>query len=451
MKKPQTPPDFESILKRPGAFTRLSELVRLPVEGYPHWDKLRRLPIPAGFEHEEWWAAIKVSRLHALKPIPLTDKFGKPFQVSTPDQLASQLHEIDMGAGGRIGMLEPVTNPQTRDQYLVNSLMHEAITSSQLEGAVTTRVVAKEMLRTGRPPRDKSEQMIRNNYYTMRRIIELQERDLTPELVLEIHRIVTEGTLGDGGSAGRLRMDGEPVTVEDETGEVFHYPPPASELPDRMLKMCEFANGTTPVFFLHPVVRAILLHFWLAYDHPFLDGNGRTARALFYWGMLHSGYWLVEFISISDILRRAPVKYYRSFLYSETDDNDATYFVVHQAEVIRQAIQRLHAYIDRKSRELQEGERLLRAWDMLNRRQVAIITHALRHPGTLYTIEGHQESHKTAYDTARKDLLSLAEEGLLRMGKRGRMMIFTPAQDLYEKIQTKGASPNPFSSPPPPR
>jgi Fic family protein len=164
--------------------------------------------------------------------------------------------------------------------------------------------------------------------------------------------------------------------------------------------------------------------------------------------MSHSGYWLFEFISISDILLRAPAKYYRAFLYSETDDNDATYFVVHQAEVIRRAIQRLHAYIDKKSRESQESEKLLRAWEMLNHRQVAIITHALRHPGWIYTIEGHRESHNTAYDTARKDLLSLAEQGLMHMGKRSRMMIFTPAPDIYERIQAKGASP--FRSPPPP-
>ena len=87
----------------------------------------------------------------------------------------------------------------------------------------------------------------------------------------------------------------------------------------------------------HHHIRAIILHFWLAYGHPFVDGNGRTARALFYWAMLHEGYWLFEFISISNILRKAPAQYGLSFLYSETDDNDLTYFIVAQTKVIRRA------------------------------------------------------------------------------------------------------------------
>lgn len=440
MKNPQRPPDFHVILREPRIFERMARLLTRPrTEGYVHWDKLRRQPPPEGFLHEEWWAAIKVGRMQALKPLPLYDKRGMPFQFSTPDEVAKQLHEIDMGAGGKIGMPEQVTNPHMRDQYLVSSLMQEAITSSQLEGAVTTRVVAKEMLRTGRAPRDKSERMIMNNYRTMRRIIELRDQPLSLDLVFEIHRIVTEGTLDKTDAAGRFRRGDEPVTVGNITGEVFHYPPHAVELPERMRRMCDFANAKSPEFFIHPVVRAILLHFWIGYDHPFLDGNGRTARALFYWAMLNNGYWLFEFISISDVLRHAPAKYYRAFLHSETDDNDATYFIVHQADVIRQAIQTLHGYIDRKTRELQESELLLGAAEALNHRQIALISHALRHPGMLYTVEGHQHSHKTAYDTARRDLLNLADSGFLSMRKRARTMIFAAPADLHTRIEKQAS------------
>ncbi|HEY5741239.1 MAG TPA: Fic family protein, partial [Terrimicrobiaceae bacterium] len=64
-------------------------------------------------------------------------------------------------------------------------------------------------------------------------------------------------------------------------GQVYHDPPPPEELETRMVAMCAFANGETPGFFVHPAVRAIILRFWLTYDHPFVYGNGRTARALF--------------------------------------------------------------------------------------------------------------------------------------------------------------------------
>jgi Fic family protein len=72
----------------------------------------------------------------------------------------------------------------------------------------------------------------------------------------------------------------------------------------------------------------------LGYDHPFLDGNGRTARALFYWAAANNGYWLMEFISISQIIKQSPAQYGKSFLYSEYDENDVTYFIVHQLSVI---------------------------------------------------------------------------------------------------------------------
>ncbi|MBE2180626.1 MAG: Fic family protein [Chthoniobacterales bacterium] len=437
MKMPQTPPDIKGlILSEPNLLEKLERVLTEPgVEEYWHWDEVRHREPPQGLTHPEWWASMKIGRWRNAKPIPLKDKKGQPFQFHVPDVVAQQLHEIDMGTGGKIGMPAPVTNPQTRDQYLVSSLMREAITSSQLEGAVTTREVAKEMIRTGRSPRDKSERMILNNFLTMREIIDLRDQSLTPEMIFHIHRKVTDGTLDKPDAGGRLRRPDELVTVENEDGDIFHHPPKAEELPGRMEMMCAFANGESPGFFIHPAVRAMLLHFWLAYDHPFVDGNGRTARALFYWAMLHAKYWLFEFVSISDILRRAPAKYYRAFLHTETDDNDATYFLVHQADVIRRAILHLHAYIDRKTKELEESQQILRSWSQFNHRQVAVLSHAMRHPGTTYTIEGHQRSHNTAYDTARRDLLELTQNNLLLKTKRGKAMIFSAVPDLADKLK----------------
>ena len=146
-------------------------------------------------------------------------------------------------------------------------------------------------------------------------------------------------------------------------------PPLASELDERLDLMCQFANGKVPDHFIHPVIRSVILHFWLAYDHPFVDGNGRTARALFYWSMLRSGFWLFEFISISRILVKAPIKYARAFLYTETDSNDLTYFILHQVQVIKQAIAELHSYIARKSDGVPAKIRqALRGTDLLNHR-----------------------------------------------------------------------------------
>ncbi len=423
-------------VKQPERMMQLFSLMRKAKtqRHYLHWEKLRRLSPPPGVNHREWWMVEKLSRMDALKPIPLMDKAQRPFQFAVTEMVLEELHQIDLGAGGLVSVPEPITNPQTRDRYLVSSLMEEAITSSQLEGAVTTREVAKEMMRSGRKPRDTSEQMILNNYVTMQRIRSLKASALSPELVFEIHRLVTDKTLDDPTAAGRFRHADEKRVVGDDFGQVYHNPPPAEELTERIASMCAFANGETPGHFVHPAVRAIILHFWLAYDHPFVDGNGRTARALFYWAMLHRGYWLFEFISISNILRKAPMNYARSFLYTETDDNDLTYFIIAQTQVIRRAVAELHAYIERKTADLRDVELRMRALDLFNHRQVEIIRNALKHPGQRYTFTSHKQSHNVVYQTARTDLLDLSERGVLEKRKKGKQMVFIAPADLSARL-----------------
>jgi Fic family protein len=332
-------------------------------------------------------------------------------------------------------MPDAVANAASRDRYLFSSLLEEAVTSSQLEGAATTRQQAREMVRTGRSPTNRHELMVMNNYNAMLFIRDLKDVPLTPEVVLELHRIVSEGTLDDPTAAGRVqRVDEDRVVVDDHEGNVLHTPPPAEQLPERMQAMCDFANAEPSVDdYLHPVLRAVLLHFWLAYDHPFADGNGRTARALFYWSMLSSGYWLVEYLSISRILRDAPVQYGTSFLETETDENDLTYFMMYQLRVIDRALVEMNDYLESKVKEIRDVEDLVTGMD-LNHRQLALLGHALRHPGTRYTYKSHANSHRVTRQTARTDLLELEQLGLLLKRKAGREVAFVSASDLREAL-----------------
>lgn len=436
MKMPASAPSVEELVGKlaPEQIAQLVIAGSPPAPKYLHWDSLIRHAPPPGLSHEERWLRIKLARTPLYKSVPLRNTKGRPFKFLITDPIPEQLHHIDLGAGGRIGVPEPVTNPQTRDQYYVSSLVEEAITSSQLEGATTTREVAKEMIRTARPPRDRSERMILNNFVTMQRVGTLKNEPLTPELVFQLHRLVTKGTLDDPSAAGRFRTTDENVVVSDLNGAVFHVPPPAAELEARMAALCDFANGNTPSYFIHPAMRAILLHFWLAYDHPFVDGNGRTARALFYWSLLRGGFWLCEYLSISRVIRKAPAQYGRAFLYTETDDNDLTYFLLHQIEVLRRALVDLHRYIEEKAARAREVERHLRGITRFNHRQQALLSHALRHPGYRYTIEGHRQNHNVVYQTARTDLLDLKEHQIFDALKIGKTWYFTPADNLEARL-----------------
>jgi Fic family protein len=417
---------------------RLAQLVvnriQPTVDGrYLHWDTLRHRTPPGDLTLEEWWFTLKFARNSLLHALPLRNAAGQQFRYGMPDRVLEGLHRVDQEASGQIAISEEVTNSQTRHRYIVSSLIEEAITSSQLEGASTTHRVAEEMLRTGRPARTRDERMILNNYEAMNLVREW-DGPLTPDRVLELHRVVTRGTLDNPDAAGRLQTSAdERVHIEAPDGEVVFMPPPADQLPDRLVTMCAFANGQGVDGFLHPVVRAILLHFWLAHDHPFEDGNGRTARTLFYWSMLSQGYWLTEFLSISRILRNAPMQYARSFLYSERDEGDTTYFIDYQLAVLHRAIDDLHDYLQRQMAEIRDSERLLRD-AALNHRQVALVRHALRHPNAEYTIKSHQRSHDVVYQSARTDLLDLADRGYLERSRVGRAFRFHPSPGLRDLV-----------------
>jgi len=409
---------------------------------YVHWDKLRHLVPPPNLDYEEWWLGIKLARSQLLRATPLTDASGTPFRYAMPDCVLEMLHQIDSKARGNIELPEQVTNRESRDRYIVRSLMEEAITSSQLEGASTTRQVAADMIRTGRKPKDNSEQMIVNNYKAIQSIRDLRGEALTPKKVLELHKILTMKTLEDPTAAGRLQQAGEKrvYVADNATQAILHSPPPAEQLPERLEKMCLFANGTIngegEQGFIHPIIRAIVLHFWLAYDHPFLDGNGRTARALFYWSMLSQGYWLFEYVSISRILKNAPAKYGKSYLLTETDDNDMTYFIIYQLEVMLRAIADLDTYLQRKIQQVQAIETQLKHASRFNPRQLALLSHATRHPGAEYTIASHQTSHDVAYATARSDLLGLVDNKLLQVHRIGKKkQIFVAPENIQEKLR----------------
>ena len=442
MKIPVQPPVFSDLLQAHAPL--LGDLLRRrlgpEVRGaYEHWDHLRHLTPPQGLTVEQWWLGIKLARSAAARDLPLRDRGGKPFRIAITDSMASKLHLITQQASGSLRGLDQIEDERSRQKFVMRSQIEEAMTSSQLEGAGTTRAVAKQMLRSGRHPKDRSERMIYNNFLAMQELRRWRDQPLTPDAVLEIHRLVTDGTLDDPGQSGRLRTQEDNVVIEDEVGRLLHLPPHAHELPQRLQALCDFANGVNEQGFLHPVVRAIAIHFQIGYDHPFCDGNGRTARTLFYWSMLRSGYWLAEFLSISSVFKQAKAQYLRAYLHTETDESDLGYFVDHHLDVIVQAMEGLHAYLARKVQERSHAEILLKPASKLgarlNHRQRELLLDAVRHPGKVYRIDRHMQVHGVTYQTARTDLSVLVELKLMHCQRMGRAFIYSPVADLAEKLK----------------
>ncbi|MEZ0542619.1 Fic family protein [Fibrella arboris] len=289
--------------------------------------------------------------------------------------------------------------------------MEESIASSQIEGAVTSRVVAKEMLRKQRPPRNHSERMIVNNYTTIQHIVANKQRPLTPGSLLELHRLMTSDTMDKPEDSGAFRQNDDIHVVAATDGELIHTPP-SYTLPNFVADLCHFFNDETPTFFLHPIVKASIVHFLIGYFHPFTDGNGRTARALFYWYLLKRGYWLTGYLSISGVIMQSRNQHYKAYQYTEVDGNDLGYFVNYQVKAMRRAYDELKAYIDRKVTEKQPVSQLQLTWN-LSSRQATVVSWLQAEPSRILSVKEVELVLGTSNQTARTDLQGLVDKGYI--------------------------------------
>ena len=385
------------------------------------WDELQYRPSPAGLNSASWWAGVKLHRRLGRLPVPLCDAQGKAFSFSLMPQILSLLHDID----NHFGILPHSADGKRKYITYHSAITDEAIMSSVLEGAVVTRAEAQEMLRQNRPALNEHERMVRNNYRTMKYLLGNRQQDLSPDTVLDLHRQMTEDTLDNPAMCGCLRSSADNVRVENTiTGEVIHTPPPAEQLPERLEQMCAFANGAGG--YIHPVLRAVILHFWLAYDHPFVDGNGRTARALFYWAMIRGGYDMAEYISISREIDRHPKRYYLSFQKTEWDEGDLNYFIFDQLHTIIEAVQTLKWGGVEPDNDLYAGEAIDLNGLELNPRQKAFLKRIqLLPPGASYSITAYCDEFKVVRQTARTDLGELVKAGVLSCRKQGKQFLYT--------------------------
>lgn len=394
---------------------------------YYYWDKVK-YHSPKGIKPEEFWAAIKYSRTFNSKTYNFHTCIFSIFETS---KMQEYLHNFDMNFGGTIASSDIISN-KNRQYYLLSSIMEEAIASSQMEGASTTRKVAKEMLRKQAKPKDKSQQMILNNYNTIRYLSEHKNDSLTPELLLEIHRQITEKTLDDPNDEGKFRTDDNIFVVNGITGEVAHDPPSHKQIMNTVTQLCIFANEDKT--FVHPIIKAIIIHFMISYLHPFVDGNGRTARSLFYWYMLKKGYWLTEYLSISRIIYKTKGQYEKAFLYTEHDDFDLGYFINYNLKVLNDAFNELQAYLERKA---QENTSLLEyRIPGINERQMQIIKICIKTPNSSFTSKDLETRFNVSVKTIRSDLEGLVELGLLTtVPLNKRLTAYTRAKNFEERLE----------------
>ena len=376
---------------------------------YLHWDKVKYL----GFKKNDinLWKEIKLIRKLISKKFVLNTKHPISLEYGVNDFLQQKLHYLDFNFGAGL-QKEQLLSDLDKHQYLSNALMEESIFSSMIEGATTTRVKAKDMLRKGKKPNNKSEQMILNNYKTIQYISENKNEEITIHKLFEIHKLVTENTLEEE-NCGVFRNTNEVLVMNQITGEIVHTPPSFKKLEELMQSFCDFFNNNPKEEFIHPIVKASILHFLIGYIHPFVDGNGRTARALFYWYLLKNGYWLTEYLSISRVILKTKTQYEKAYIYSEIDEMNVSYFIHYQVKVLTQAFEDLKDYLFKKKKEENKLNKYLKVSN-INERQAQILYWIEEDANRYFSVKEIENIFSVTNQTARTDIEELVDQDFLK-------------------------------------
>lgn len=376
----------------------------------PKKEIIHRLPLTLPIS--QLWPALQKARREKSQDLPLHDASGKPYWWVLTDSITKQADEIISLARRDIVFSSPEFEAMFRE-----AVIDEAVYSSIIEGAFTTKQEAREFIDNHREPKNKSEQMVKNNYDALTYVLEHIDAAITAQTIFDIYEIVTKNTLDADVPKNAYRNVG--VVVQTGHGEIVHEAPKYTEVPALMSDLIAFIGNSE----LPPIIKSCVAHFYFVYVHPFVDGNGRTVRALSYMMLLQAGYEFFRYFSISSVIAEERGKYYRAIKSVEEDDNDMTYFIDYYSAMLARAIHAMDGrLLDRASLEkrMRDNEVLLTA----NSRLRTGIEWMMTSEKLSVTVEEWRKKFGVVNETARQDLLKLEKAGFVERKGNSRKYIF---------------------------
>ncbi len=335
------------------------------------------------------------------------------------DVILKKIDEIE-----RIGkdLYEQINKQATfKTEFLLDSAIEEAITSAIYEGAHSTRAQAEQLIASGERPKNKDEWMLMNNFRAMKWVKDNQSSSLTKNVILQLHKIVTENTLegDDINFQGKFRND--KVFVGPHEG-IEHSK--VEQAIDDMISI----STNNPRYF-HPLLKGILIHYFISYVHPFFDGNGRTARALFYFKSIKNQLNYVELLSVSAYLRTHGKQYEKSFEKVKDNEFDLTYFLDFCLDSISSALKEVARKVNYLLRMTDLKERF-----NLSQTQVGLMQRMALHKFRTIDIEAYAQKISKSREFARQELKSLLELNLVSEIKVSKKLVYKVNADKLKEL-----------------
>lgn len=364
----------------------------------------------------------KISQYRKMSAIPFfLSTINKKFWFFPSDSIIKKINEVE-NLGQKL--FDQIENHHSfKDEFLTNATIEEAITSAIYEGSNSTRSKAKALIASGERPKNKDEWMLINNYLAMKWIKENSNLQVSNEFVQRVHEIVTKNTLkgDDENFCGKFRND--TVYVGPHQGI-------SNEKIEETLKEAISLTTNNPRY-LHSLTKGIILHYFIGYIHPFFDGNGRTARTLFYYITIKNNLKFVELLSVSAHLKEHGKRYERSFELVKEYDLDMTYFIDFCLDSLMAAL----AKVDKKINYLMKITNLIDHLG-INSNQVTLLQRMALNKYKVISIEEYAKIINKSREVARKELKDLFKKGLLKEEKKGKKFVYLmESKQLRDEVQ----------------
>ncbi|GAB3015792.1 Fic family protein [Niabella terrae] len=391
---------------------------------YVHWDKFKDMQLPVTGRHADLWESITAERNQGYTRQLRLGSLELDWWIS--NHMEALLHRLDMELAG-IGWA-PLLEPKRTHRYKINALLDESIASAQLAGASVTRKAAREMLLKKRIPEGKAEQICLNLFRGLEQAYSDFQAPMDEARFLDIHRELTRDTIKLKG-IGHYRTNNkiDETAIED----AGHYRIiEAIGLPGLMQGVFKLYNEDKQPYFIHPLIKAGLLHYLVTYIRPFRDGNGRMARLLSQTYLLKHGYWVAAFFAPSQTIFKLKGPYQKSIAQSQSDSNNIGYFLHFYLQSLHMTTRSLSDAVKKVSG--QGGSAKPQKISGFNERQTAVLQWIREDSQKVVTIRELRSVYGVSKETARTDLNQLTDQQLLQhyhINKKTYAFIKGPAFD----------------------
>ena len=261
--------------------------------------------------------------------------------------------------------------------------------------------------------RDRDVQEVLNYRQVLKYIDDIKDRrefKISEEDILKIHKFTVERIL-EKEQSGVYRSSAV-VVKNSQTGEISFRPPPAIEVPYLTEEFLRWLNSKETRE-LHPVIQAAITHYELVRIHPFVDGNGRVARAIATLVMYLQDYDIKRFFSLEEHFDKEPSEYYAALQEVSKAENDLTPWLTYFTNMLDAELLNVRKKVERLSVDMRIKEKLGGKQISLNERQMRIMEYVQK-VGYVENRTFRELLPKVSDDTILRDLKVLITEGILK-------------------------------------